>query len=54
MSFLEILATILSYVLGIGCFSLYVGLLVFTIGLREIQTNLKIREIGKSLFKKFF
>ena len=37
-----------------GCFAVFIGILVFTIGLRELQTNLKIREIGKNLFKKLF
>lgn len=50
----EILSTIFYYAVTVGCFSVYVGLLVFTIGLRELQTNLKIKEIAKNLFKKFF
>lgn len=36
-----------------GCFAFFMGILVFTIGLRELQADLKIREIGKSLFRKY-
>ena len=54
MSFKEFLGEIIFCLAFGGCFSMYVGLLVMTIGLRELQTNLKIREIGKNVLKKFF
>lgn len=52
--FRDVFGAIFYYLITVGCFSFYVGLLVFTLGLREFQTNIKIREIGKNLFKKFF
>ena len=52
MDFFDLLRTVFYYAVTVGCFSIYIGLLVFTVGLRELQTNLKIREIGKNLFKR--
>lgn len=54
MSLRGIIAEIIYFLLTGGCLLIYVGLLVFTVGLRELQTNLKIREIGVNLFKKLF
>lgn len=54
VSWLGILSEIVSLFIFGGCFAVYAGLLVFTVGLREMQTNLNIREIGKNLFKKLF
>ena len=54
MSLRGIIAEIFYFLLTAGCLIIYVGLLVFTVGLRELQTNLKIHEIGVNLFKKLF
>lgn len=54
MSWSEILSEIIFCLVFGSCFAVYIGILVITVGLRELQTNLKIREIGKNLFRKLF
>lgn len=54
MSWGEILSEIIFCLVFGSCFAVYIGILVITVGLRELQTNLKVREIGKNLFRKLF
>jgi hypothetical protein len=54
MNLTEILQFIVYYLTVLVCPSIFIGLFVFTLGMKERDTKLKLREIMQSVFKKMF
>jgi hypothetical protein len=54
MSLISIIHQILSFFIVYCAFPTFVFLLVFTLGLRESDSKLQIRELMRGGFKKFF